>query len=617
MKKVKSMKNIKKISALLLALIICFACFSNGTVFAAKTVINTATTNNEFAKKTAEIIKNEDTSSMLRIIGRFTKKPSYSIFADAENAVISKDGRFFLQFSSEKKLLSCLEELNKNPDIIYAERDRLVYTEGLELTEEYLSWGVEAIEADIYSQAIASSVSDRSVTVAIIDSGCEDIDFIKNKLVPGYDFFENDNNAFQDESSDSHGTFLASIVTDCTYYLPVKIMPVRVLSSKNGSLINAVNGIIYAVDNGADVINISLGAVLTDCSSLEDAINYAEGKNVCVVVCAGNIKIDIKNFCPAHIENVLTVSSVNEKLEFSEEFSNYGTGIDLAAPGENILGYNASGEKTTLSGTSMSAAFVSAAAAMFCLDNPLCTAKQIREALTDCAEDFGDTGWDKQYGWGVPKLGSIKKPAPTPVESVAFPENSYSLSVGDTMEIEPVFSPVDSTDKSFTLSANNGNISIKGNVITAVSAGITTLTVISSNGMKDTAVITITEKIPEITATLKIKNNPGSRTINYGDILRLTAEVTNQPDNTSVWWYVDGTKKGEGKTFEISPEIGSVEVTAKLVDANGMAVSDSDGNEISDSETVTVKSGFFQKIISFFKNLFRLDRSVVQLFMKK
>lgn len=617
MKKVKSMKKVKKLSALMLALIICFSCFSNGTVFAAKTVINTATTNNDFAKTTAEIIKNDDTDSMLRIIGKFGKRPSDSVFSGASDAVISRDGRFVLQFSSEKKLLSCLEELNKNPDIIYAERDRLVYTEGLELTEEYLSWGVEAIEADIYSQAIASSVSDRSVTVAIIDSGCEDIDFIKDKLVPGYDFFENDNNAFQDESSDSHGTFLASIVTDCTYYLPVKIMPVRVLSSKNGSLINAVNGIIYAADNGADVINLSLGAVLNDCSSLEDAVNYAEEKNVSVVVSAGNQKINIKNFCPAHISSVITVSAIDENHQFCKSFSNFGDRIDVAAPGESIVGYNASGEITTLSGTSMSAAYVSAAAAMFRLDNPGCSSTQVHDAMTDCAEDFGDAGWDKHYGWGVIKLGNIKKSSPTPVESIAFSQESYSLFVGDTLEINPVFSPADATDKSFTLSADNSNVSINGNIVTAVSAGTTALTVTSSNGMQDTAVITVTEKIPEITATLKIRNNPGNHTINYGDILRLTAEVTNQPDNTSVWWYVDGTKKGEGKTFEISPESGSVEVTAKLVDANGMAVRDSDGNEISDSETVTVKSGFFQKIISFFKNLFGLDRSVVQLFIKK
>ena len=611
------MRNIKKISALFLALIICFACFSNGTVFAAKTIINTATTNNDFAKKTAEIIKNNDDSSMLRIIGRFGEKPSYAIFANAEDAVVSKEGRFVLQFSSEKKLLSCLEELNNNPDIIYAERDVPVYTEGLELGTEYLSWGATAIEADVYSQRIAPSVSDRSVTVAIVDSGCEDIDFIKDKLVPGYDFYENNKDAFQDESVDSHGTFLASIVADCTYGIPVKIMPVRVLGSKEGTIINLINGIIYAVDNGADVINLSLGAVLNNCKALEDAVNYAEENNVSVVVCAGNLKIDIKNFCPAHIDSVLTISSVNQEHEFSESFSNFGDKIDIAAPGESILGYNALGKITTLSGTSMAAAYASAAAAMFRLDNPYHTSKQVHDALNACAEDYGAPGWDNCYGNGVLKLGNIPPQIAIPVESVAFSQSSYALNVGDTLEIKPVFSPAGAADKSFTLSADNGNISINGNIIKAVSPGVTTLTVTSSNGMQDTAIITITEKIPETTATLSIRNNPGKYTINYGETLCLTAEITDISENTSVWWYVDGIKKGEGTSFRVSPESGSVEVTAKLVDANGNIITDKNGNEISDSETVAVKSGFFQKIISFFKNLFRLDRNVVQFIFEK
>lgn len=608
------MKKIKKISALLLAITICFACFSSVTVSAAKTVINTATTNNDFAKRTAEIIKEDEADTMLRIIGKFSKKSSYSVFSGATDAVVSRDGRFVLQFSSKKKLVSCLEKLNKNPDILYAERDKILHTEALEDADEYLSWGVEAIEADVYSQKISPSVSDRSVTVAIVDSGCENIDFIKDKLVPGYDFFDNDNDAYEDISPKSHGTALAGIVASCTRNLPVKIMPVRILELEDASMINAINGIRYAADNGADVINISLGAIFSNCKALEDAINYAIEKNVSVVVCAGNLKIDIENFCPAHIENVITVSSINSDFAFSESFSNFGDEIDVAAPGENIICYNASGELTALTGTSMSTAFASAAAAMFRLDNPGCTVKQVQNTLNAYAEDYGDSGWDKYYGWGVLRLGNIPKSTIVPVESISFPQDSYALTVGDTMEIIPALSPDNATDKSFTLSANNSNVKINKNIITAVSAGVSTLIVTSSNGMQDTATVTIADKIPEITATIKIKNNPGNRTINYGETLHLTAE--NYPDNTSIWWYVDGVKSGEGKTFEVSPESGSVKITAKLVDTNGNVLKDKNGNEISDSEIVTVKSGFFQKLISFFKNLFGINRSVVQIFIK-
>ena len=609
----------KKTFSLLLSFLIFLSCFSSGIAFASEyTEYEIAESNTEFAQKTAEIIKNENNpSSMLRIIGKFSKQPSDYVFSDATDIIISRDGRFVLQFSSENKLLTCLDELNKNPDIIYAERDTPIYTEALERRKNYLSWGVDAIEADIYSQKIAPTVSGRSVTVAIVDSGCEDIDFIKDKLVPGYDFFENDNDAFQDESVDSHGTLLASIVADCTRDIPVKIMPVRVLESKEGSLLNIINGIIYAVDNGADVINLSLCAILYNCNALEDAIDYAETKGVTVVVCAGNSASDTKDFCPSHCENILTVSSVNEDFVFSESFSNFGNEVDLAAPGEIVSGYNSVGEIITMNGTSLSAAFVSAAAAMFILDNPGCNTKQVRNALTSNAQDLGISGKDIYYGWGAMKLGNIPKSAETPVDSIGFPQNSYALYVGDTLEITPVMYPDSATDKSFVLSADNSNISVNGNIITAVSAGVTTLTVTSSNGMQDTATVRIAAKSPEIIATIKIRNNSGTKTINYGETLCLTAETTDQPDNTSVWWYVDRIKSGEGNTFEISPKSGSIEVTAKLVDTNGNVIIDKNNNEIFDSQTVSVKSGFFQKIISFFKNLFGLNRNVVQFFIKK
>lgn len=114
-------------------------------------------------------------------------------------------------------------------------------------------------------------------------------------------------------------------------------------------------------------------------------------------------------------------------------------------------------------------------------------------------------------------------------------------------------------------------------------------------------------------ASVKIKNNPGTKTINYGETLRLTAETANLPDGAKLYWYVDGAKKGEGTTFEVSPASGSVEITVKVVDENGNPYSESD---TSASQRVSVNSGFFQKIISFFKNLFGMNRTIIQYFNK-
>ena len=118
-------------------------------------------------------------------------------------------------------------------------------------------------------------------------------------------------------------------------------------------------------------------------------------------------------------------------------------------------------------------------------------------------------------------------------------------------------------------------------------------------------------------STVKIKNNNGSKTINYGETLELTAIVSNKPADAKIYWYVDGVKKGEGETFEITFESGTKTVEVKLVDSNGNVLKDSSGNEISDSEKVSVNSSFWQKIVSFFKNLFGSNRTVVQMLFGK
>ncbi len=115
-----------------------------------------------------------------------------------------------------------------------------------------------------------------------------------------------------------------------------------------------------------------------------------------------------------------------------------------------------------------------------------------------------------------------------------------------------------------------------------------------------------------VNATIAIKNNNDSKTINYGETLKLTAVTNNKPCDSKIYWYVDGVLMGEGEVFNINFESGAKIVTVKLVDSNGYALQNTDGDEIFDSETVNVKSGFFQKLISFFKNLFGIGRVVVQ-----
>lgn len=116
---------------------------------------------------------------------------------------------------------------------------------------------------------------------------------------------------------------------------------------------------------------------------------------------------------------------------------------------------------------------------------------------------------------------------------------------------------------------------------------------------------------------ISIKNNPGTATIKYGETLKLTAVTSAAlPAGTEIYWYVDGVKAEKGETFNFSAESGTKTVSVKIVESNGKVLRDANGNEISDSQQVKVDSSFWQKIVSFFKNLFGINRTVVQAFFK-
>ncbi len=116
---------------------------------------------------------------------------------------------------------------------------------------------------------------------------------------------------------------------------------------------------------------------------------------------------------------------------------------------------------------------------------------------------------------------------------------------------------------------------------------------------------------------ISIRNNPGTAKIKYGETLKLTAVTTDNIDGVKIYWYVDGKFEAEGETFSLNFESGEKTVEVKLVDSTGAVLTDENGNEISDSQKVKVDSGIWQKIVSFFKNLFRLNRVITQAIFAK
>lgn len=206
------------------------------------------------------------------------------------------------------------------------------------------------------------------VTVAVIDSGiCASHPDLAGRIEAGWDFLENDDIP-QDDFG--HGCSVAGIIAanmnDSIGIAGVapnaQIMPLRVLNGSGvGSYSDVAAAIVYAADNGAQVINLSLGGS-NPSSMLENAVNYAISKGVIVVAAAGNNGTEGALY-PAAYPDVIAVGSVDPNLQHSS-FSNYGSQIDIWAPGRDILTTKRDGSYGLVSGTSFAAPYVAGAKAI-------------------------------------------------------------------------------------------------------------------------------------------------------------------------------------------------------------------------------------------------------------
>ena len=205
------------------------------------------------------------------------------------------------------------------------------------------------------------------VTVAVIDTGVcmSHEDLVGRVLDNGYDFVDDDDDP---EDVFGHGCSVAGIIAanidngiGIAGFAPnSSILPVRVLGpSGSGSMADVAAGIVYAADNGADIINLSLGSMVGS-QVTEDAVNHAIGKGATVIASAGNSGGALPGF-PARYENVVAVGAIDPNGERSS-FSNKGG--DIWAPGRDVHTIYLDNGYKALNGTSFSAPYVAAMAAV-------------------------------------------------------------------------------------------------------------------------------------------------------------------------------------------------------------------------------------------------------------
>ncbi|MBD1373953.1 S8 family serine peptidase [Hazenella sp. IB182357] len=287
-----------------------------------------------------------------------------------------------------------IADYNAMPNVEYAEKKviyRASWSPNDPLYASNQQYGANLIQAD---DAWDINKGSKDVIVAVIDTGVQsDHPDLSGQLINGYDFISNDSNPYDEEG---HGTHVAGTVAAKTNnglgvagIAPnVKIMPVRVLNEEGyGTNEEVANGIIYAADHGANIINLSLGDS-EDSQVMQDAVNYAHNKGSLVIAAAGNDGKPNPHF-PAYYSNVIAVGGV-DRYDNPYNNTNYGSWVDVAAPGVQVMSTTLGGGYGRLTGTSMATPHVAGVAAL--LASQGLSRDQIRQAIEETAEPVSGTG---------------------------------------------------------------------------------------------------------------------------------------------------------------------------------------------------------------------------------
>jgi len=220
----------------------------------------------------------------------------------------------------------------------------------------------------------------------------------------GSDCLPSEDNDLRDDNG--HGTHVAGVAaaeTDNEVGIAgmswgAQLMPVKVLDEYGeGWYSDVIAGIVYATDNGADIINLSLGGEASS-QALQEAVDYSHAKGVLLIAATGNSGGPV--FYPAACDHVLSVGATDVD-DRRPAFSNHGPEVDVAAPGVEIYstwpwlnGY------WYQSGTSVAAPHVAGLAALIWSVRPDLANDEVAQVTSQTARDLGTPGWDEFYGWG-------------------------------------------------------------------------------------------------------------------------------------------------------------------------------------------------------------------------
>jgi thermitase len=301
---------------------------------------------------------------------------------------------------------SFMQSVKEMPGVAYVERNG-EYHAAIVPNDTY--WPYQWDMAMIKANAAWDTYQGWSeIKIAIVDSGIDynHPDLAANYLAGGYDWVNNDFDPMDDASHGTHCAGIAAAVLNnaagVAGVAQVKVLAEKVLDNTgSGGWDDAASGIIHATDMGVEVISMSMGGYGYS-SLVESACAYAWSHGVVLVAAAGNdhLSIDTYPFYPACYSTVIAVSATNSLDNFDSSYSNYGTAVEVSAPGTSILSTVPGNGYAYKTGTSMACPHVAGLVALIRSYKPQLTNSQVRSALQTAVDDKGTAGKDIYYGYG-------------------------------------------------------------------------------------------------------------------------------------------------------------------------------------------------------------------------
>lgn len=240
----------------------------------------------------------------------------------------------------------------------------------------------------------------KGTTIAILDTGILAHETLNGVSIKHIDLIDVDEST--PPTYAPHGTAVASLIAGQSgngIAPSVELLSIRVLDSDGiGDTFTLAQGIVEAVDNGANIINMSLGG-FGDSNVLRSAVDYAVEKGIILVAATGNEGQNILPY-PAAYDNVISVSAIDATNQHAS-FANQAKGVDLAAPGVGITAAWNEEQWVSFTGTSASTPYVSGAIAAILSQTNGSTASDAAKTLLQNANDTGSPGLDPQTGHGV------------------------------------------------------------------------------------------------------------------------------------------------------------------------------------------------------------------------